>query len=113
MLERYPDEPRAVHLLGLALGAQRKYDAATDCLCRSIDLAPDEPFTADFLNNLGSVLGRYGHPADAADCFRRALHLRPGFARAATNLRAAEAAARPADLSRCRKRGRIPGKGLW
>lgn len=90
VLSAAPADARAWHVLGLALDARGRHDEAMDAVCRSLDLAPA---VADFHNNAGSLLGKYGHPAEAAACFRAALRRRPDFPAAARNLVDAEARA--------------------
>ena len=83
MLSSHPTDAAALHLLGLSLEQQKKYDEGVDCLCRSLEIDPTVP---DYHNNLGTILGRCGHPAEAAACFREALRLRPDFPAARKNL---------------------------
>jgi predicted O-linked N-acetylglucosamine transferase (SPINDLY family) len=93
VLDADPDNPSALHLLGLTAYDVGETDEAFSLLQRSLEL---KPLVADFHNNLGTLLARSSLPVDAADAFREALRLDPNHPRARVNLaRALEDSAQP------------------
>lgn len=77
-----PDDPNALHYLGVLHHQTRRPDEAVDLLRRAIASSPDDPGVH---NNLGNVLSeqRCFEEADAA--FRAAIALAPGYAQAHGN----------------------------
>src|SRR5437016_8131324 len=69
MLALQPDEPRAVHLLGLIASEEGRYDEAIDAMTRSIALYPNLPA---FHNNLGEAYRHSKRPAEAERSYRAA-----------------------------------------
>jgi tetratricopeptide (TPR) repeat protein len=96
-LQRVPDHPDALHLLGLVLLQQGDPRQAVPLLERAIRVRPGEPV---FHVNLGEAYRALGQLDRAADCCLAALRLRPDHTDAVNNLglvrmaqgRAAEAA---------------------
>jgi Flp pilus assembly protein TadD/2-polyprenyl-3-methyl-5-hydroxy-6-metoxy-1,4-benzoquinol methylase len=116
ILLQEPQQPDALHLLGLIAHQQGNPQAAVDFIARATKVAPTQStfhynlggmlkdlgeldlaansyrrvlsLTPDpeALNNLGIVLRRQGKMADAIDCYKKALALKPEFAEAHYNL---------------------------
>ncbi len=83
ILDCAPDQPDALHYLGVLLHQRDRSDAAVDLIRRSIDLDPGQP---DRYNNLGNVLIERGRLAEAADAYQAAIARRPEHADAWNNL---------------------------
>lgn len=83
VLEKSPDHPEALHLMGIVHLQAGRHEAAEDCLRRAI---AQDPVRADAYNDLGAILVAMGRRDEAADCYRHALELRPDFAEAGINL---------------------------
>jgi tetratricopeptide (TPR) repeat protein len=81
VLERRPESGIVWQLLSASLSSQGK-DART-ALSRAVQYMPGD---ATAHNNLGNALARAGQFADALECYRRALKLRPHFVEARNNL---------------------------
>jgi tetratricopeptide (TPR) repeat protein len=78
-----PNQPDALHLLGVVASQTGRHEMAVECIERAIGLQGNE---AAFHNNLGEAYrGLYRLP-EAVACCRRALELRPDFAEAHYNL---------------------------
>lgn len=75
ILERKPDDPEALHLLGLIL-ARTGRPEGLDLLDRSIERAPRH---AAFLNNRAQILAEAGRGDEALRDLRRAVMLEPRF----------------------------------
>lgn len=78
-----PDDPRALHLLGLALKAQGRLADAIATIEEAVGRAPDY---AEALFNLGNTLAQAGRAGDAAARYRQVIALRPDHATARLNL---------------------------
>jgi tetratricopeptide (TPR) repeat protein len=76
VIDRVPQEPDPLHLLGLIRKQQGQFDEAERLLRASIEKAPARPHFHGNLGNLLSKLGRYG---DAEKAYRQALALDAGF----------------------------------
>ncbi|MEO5373602.1 MAG: tetratricopeptide repeat protein [Alphaproteobacteria bacterium] len=74
ILERTPDHPEALHLLGLVAHQVGRHDDALDLMTRSLSLAPDSPGT---LINLGGVLRALQRREEAVAHLRAAIALEP------------------------------------
>src|SRR5579871_6416327 len=83
ILAAQPNEPNAVHLLGLVAHQSGKLGEAIEQLRRACTLAPDVPL---FHANLGEMYRLAGRPADAIAQARRALKLKPDYPEALSNL---------------------------
>jgi len=83
VLDNSPNQPDALHLLGV-LNAQRgRQDAAAELIGRAIEA---HPFEAMFHNNLGNVCVERGRFDEAEACYMRAIELDPGRLDALNNL---------------------------
>jgi len=78
-----PNDPNALHLLGLAAHQSGKHAVAADLIRRALNVAPRSPI---FLCNLGVVLSAQGNREEAITCYERALALQPDYAEAHNNL---------------------------
>lgn len=76
VLERQPEHPAALHLLGHVLSLQGKTGEALPVLARAAALMPDD---ADVHFNLAHALQGDGRLSAAEDTLRRALAVRPDF----------------------------------
>ena len=83
ILQTAPDQPQALHLMGIA-AFQKGYPAeAVELLRRAVGC---DPHLAVAWNDLGNVLAHQGMLAEAAACYRRAIADAPDFAGAHNNL---------------------------
>ncbi|MFO1056238.1 MAG: tetratricopeptide repeat protein [Dongiaceae bacterium] len=83
ILEVRPDNPAALHRLGLVRYRRRDPEAAESLIRRAIAVRPDFPAA---WSDLAIVLNDRGRAAEAIDCCRRAIALEPGHAGAFGNL---------------------------
>ena len=83
VLAEDPDNPDALHFLGLACHQRGRSADAVDLIRRAIAAAPGY---ADAYNNLGNVLKMLDRVEEAADAYRRAVDLRPDDAPMQNNL---------------------------
>jgi len=83
ILDVAPEEPNAMHFLGVLLHQRDRSDEAVDLIRRSIAL---DPSLADRHNNLGNVLVEREQIAEAVDAYRQAIALFPRHADAHNNL---------------------------
>lgn len=70
ILEQRPDDPDALHLLGLLRLDAGAADQAEELIRRALDFSPGN---AVMLNSLGTVLERRGLQDDAMACYRQAV----------------------------------------
>ncbi|HEY2414795.1 MAG TPA: tetratricopeptide repeat-containing glycosyltransferase family protein, partial [Pirellulaceae bacterium] len=78
-----PNNPDALHLLGLIALKQGHNELAVDCIRRAIVSKPTE---APFHGNLASALKALGKFDEAIACYRRAIELQPDYVSAHYNL---------------------------
>jgi predicted TPR repeat methyltransferase len=83
VLRREPDQPHALHFLGILCHQRGQGDKAIGLIERSIALKPNE---AGWFSNLSSVLIEYGRADEALDACRRAIAVNPDHALAHNNL---------------------------
>ncbi|MFQ5763820.1 MAG: tetratricopeptide repeat protein [Rhodospirillales bacterium] len=83
ILDEKPDDPDALHYLGVFACQRRELARAEELINRSLGIDPDN---AKAHNNLGNVLRYRGRLGDAEAAFRRANDLDPGDAGALYNL---------------------------
>jgi Tfp pilus assembly protein PilF len=83
ILERQPDHPGALHLLGVLAHQQGHDDRAVDLIARAIALRPDQ---ATYHGNYGVALRGLGRLDEARDALMEALRLRPDYPDAHSNL---------------------------
>ena len=82
ILDAEPRHADALHLLGLIGHQYGRYHEATELIMAAIEIKPD----ATYYYNLGNVMQAHNRPAAAAECFRLAIELRPGYVDAYNNL---------------------------
>ena len=82
ILREDPNQPDALHLVGLVAFQQNNSAAAIRDMRRAIELNPD---SAPYHNNLASVYLAVRRLDEAAACCSRALQIRPDFAEARGN----------------------------
>lgn len=82
-LDLDPEQPLALHYLGVTLHQRQQHAEALPLLERSVARVPQEP---EFHNNLGLVLAALDRNEEAVGAFRSALDRKPGHAIAWNNL---------------------------
>ncbi len=82
-LARQPDDPDALHLLGVLHHQQGRHARAVELIGRAIALRPGAPV---FHSNLAEVLRVLGEHERAAEACRTALRLKPDYPGALNNL---------------------------
>lgn len=83
ILEGHPEQPDALHLLGVMAHQRGDTDQALELIHRSLNANPDQPRA---LNNLGNVYSESSRFEQAVPCYERATALDAGYARAYANL---------------------------
>ncbi|MDA1091409.1 MAG: tetratricopeptide repeat protein [Proteobacteria bacterium] len=83
ILEIEPEEPDALHLLGLARFQTGHHEKAVQFIKRAITFGPPNH---DYLNNLGQIYKMTGSLTEASEYFRQALELNPEYIDAHINL---------------------------
>jgi protein O-GlcNAc transferase len=78
-----PNQPDALHLLGLVAHQVGRHDVAVEFIGRAIEL---EGSAAAFHNNLGNALMDLGRLDEAVASYQRAMELKPDYAEAHKNL---------------------------
>jgi len=77
VLAQQPDQPEALHGLGMVAAHGGKFGDASDLIQRALALRPN---WVEAYRNLGNVLHAMGRPQDAITIFRQAIHLNPRLA---------------------------------
>ncbi|HSU66921.1 MAG TPA: tetratricopeptide repeat protein [Tepidisphaeraceae bacterium] len=77
-----PDQPQALHLLGLLRHRAGESDAGIELIRRAISLAPQ---VLGFHNDLAGILASRGRLGEALAAYQTVTDLRPGFAEAHVN----------------------------
>jgi predicted O-linked N-acetylglucosamine transferase (SPINDLY family) len=83
IIAHQPDQPDALHLLGVMKFSQGDANAGCELIQRAVAAAPQ---VAVFHNNLGVVFKLLGDNAAAEEQFRAAIALNPSYAEALNNL---------------------------
>ena len=83
ILESDPNQPIALHLLGVVAHQTGKNDVAVDLITRAIAIDPDLP---EAHSNLGTALRDLGNLEEAVTSYHKALALKPDYADAHNNL---------------------------
>ena len=83
VLAREPDQPDALHFLGVLRHQRGDSDAAIGLIARALEQLPDH---ADIHNNLGNIHKERGDPVAAEASYRRAIELQPAHVDAIGNL---------------------------
>ena len=74
ILQRWPDQPDALHFKGVLLHTRGEMDEAVALIRRALALVPDLPSA---WNNLGNVLQLARRPDEAAEAYEQAVHHAP------------------------------------
>ena len=83
ILESDPNQPIALHLLGVVAHQTGKNDVAVDLITRAIAIDPD---LVEAHSNLGTALRELGKLEEAVASYHKALALKPDYADAHNNL---------------------------
>ncbi len=83
ILQSDPNQPDALHLLGVIAHQVGKNDTAVDLITRAIAIDPD---LAEAHSNLGTALRDLGKLEEAVASYHKALNLKPDYADAHNNL---------------------------
>jgi tetratricopeptide (TPR) repeat protein len=83
ILQTNPNQPEALHLLGLVAHQGGKNEIAVDLINKAIAIKPD---IADAHCNLGLALQALGKMDEAVACYDKVLAIRPDYAEAHSNL---------------------------
>ncbi len=83
ILEIAPDQPDALHFLGVLSHRRGRSETAIELIERSIVIDPSQP---DRYNNLGNVFIELGRLPEATDALEKAIALQPAHADAYNNL---------------------------
>ncbi|CAK0746423.1 nitric oxide reductase NorD protein [uncultured Gammaproteobacteria bacterium] len=83
VLARLPEQPDALHLLGVLSWQSNRIDEAAALVAKALAVRPD---FAAACNSLGNILAAAGRSQEAAGQYRRALALNSGYLEAANNL---------------------------
>lgn len=83
ILDRSPNDPEALHRLGLLAHRAGQSETAVKLLQRALASKLDY---AEVRINLGAILQTQGKLTEAADCYQQALAIAPGYAVAHNNL---------------------------
>lgn len=78
-----PNNPYALHLLGVLGGQMGQAEAGIQFIRRAIEIKPDFP---DAHSNLGCALAALGRPDEAIEAFKAALGVKPDHLSARSNL---------------------------
>lgn len=83
VLQTLPNQPDALHLLGLIAKQKGDLKTANQLMRKALTLNPNY---IEAYVNLGATLQEQGDLIEAADCYRKALALRPNYAEVHSNL---------------------------
>jgi Tfp pilus assembly protein PilF len=83
VLQANPNQPDALHLLGLIARQKGDLKTAVQLMRKSLSINPNY---VEAYVNLGATLHEQDNLQEAADCYRRALELRPNYAEVHSNL---------------------------
>ncbi len=83
ILANQPDNPDALHLLGVIEYQRKRYEEAIDLISRAVALVSKVP---EYRNNLGNAYLAQARFDEAEACYRKALKLNPKYADAHNNL---------------------------
>ena len=83
ILKSEPDQPVAMHYLGVAAHQTGKNEEAIELILRALSVKPDYP---EAHNNLGNIYKETDRFAEARSCFKKALALDSKYAEAHFNL---------------------------
>ncbi|MBL4690320.1 MAG: tetratricopeptide repeat protein, partial [Rhodospirillales bacterium] len=78
-----PDQPVALHLLGVIAHQEGRHNAAVDLITKALAIKPDY---LEAHNNLGTAFEGLGKMDKAVDSYRKALAIKPDYAKGHNNL---------------------------
>ncbi len=70
ILQRAPDHPDALHMLGLLYSQHKQFERAQECLQRAVEVYPDSEV---YLTSLGQLFASMGDAERAIECFNKAI----------------------------------------
>ena len=76
ILQNEPNQPTAIHMLGVIAYQVGKHDTAETLITKAISI---EPNLAEAHCNLGLVLQELGKATDAINSYQKALSIRPNY----------------------------------
>ena len=79
ILKKQPDQPDAIHLLGLIRAEQERDAEAVELMEKALDIFPS---AAHFHHNIAGVYRRVGRLEEAESRFRQAIELKPDYGEA-------------------------------
>jgi predicted TPR repeat methyltransferase len=83
ILEKAPEQPDALHYLGVLMHQIGRSERSIELIRRAIAA---RPASSEMHNNLGNILREQGHPLEAAAAYRKAIELGAAGADAESNL---------------------------
>ena len=83
VLQTSPNQPDALHLLGLISKQKGDFKTAAQLMRKALTVNPSY---VEAYVNLGATLQEQGDLTNAADCYRKAIALRPNYAEVHSNL---------------------------
>ena len=83
ILQADPNQPVALHLLGVIAHQVGDNDRAVDLITKTLIIKPD---FAEAHNSLGAALKELGHLDEAFESYHKALSIKPNYAEAHSNL---------------------------
>ncbi len=83
VLQATPNQPDALHLLGLVAKQKGDLKTAVQLMRKALNFNPNY---VEAYVNLGATLQEQNNLSEAADCYRKALELRPNYAEVHSNL---------------------------
>ena len=83
VLRLSPENPDALHFLGLIAYQNQDYDTAADLIVKAISVVPNNPI---FFRHLGQTFQKQNKLDQAADSYRKAIEINPEYVEAYNNL---------------------------
>ena len=83
VLRLSPENPDALHFLGLIAYQNQDYDTAADLIVKAISVVPNNPI---FFRHLGQTFQKQNKLDQAADSYRKAIEINPEYIEAYNNL---------------------------
>jgi protein O-GlcNAc transferase len=110
ILSQQPNQPDALHLLGLIAQQAGRRDLALDLIKQALRAAPQR---ADMHGSLGLVLQEMNQPDESIAAYQQAIALDPNLAQAHSNLgNVLLAVGRPDEAEQCFRRAMVVQPGL-
>lgn len=79
ILEKVPNNPDALHLLGLIAYQVKKYEPALEYVSKAVKL---KPYSSTYIGNLGMIYEALGNEEESTKNFHKALKINPTYANA-------------------------------